>query len=50
MNELRQSLEELRKQNVLSTESDNCELTPLGKVVASIPVEIPVAKVRFRHK
>lgn len=48
MNELEEAVESLWRQGILEAGSMKT-LTSLGKIIASIPVEIPVAKVRFRR-
>lgn len=47
MGELEEALEGLRRQGILEAGSVST-LTPLGKIIASIPVEIPVAKVIYK--
>lgn len=47
MGELEEAVESLWRQGILEAGSTKV-LTSLGKIIANIPVEIPVAKVRFK--
>ncbi|VDK50464.1 unnamed protein product [Gongylonema pulchrum] len=49
MADLEQALDGLWKQGILEAGSTKA-LTPLGKIIASIPVEIPIAKVLVCYK
>lgn len=46
MGKLEEAVESLWRQGILEAGCTNA-LTSLGKIIANIPVEIPVAKVRF---
>lgn len=46
MNELEEAVESLWRQGILEAGNTKA-LTSLGKIIANIPVEIPVAKVRL---
>lgn len=47
MFELEEALDRLWKQGILEASSTKV-LTPLGRIIANFPVEIPIAKVCFR--